>query len=132
MALRFEFDHGNKILLLRFEGRFTEESAQEVYREIRKYSTATDPSAGILDLSSVTEFAISSDFLRFMATLDPAMPDATSRPRVVVVPKTEGFGLFRMFGIMGERTNPLHRVVHTMDEALAELGVQAPHFEPME
>lgn len=129
---RFEFDSVNKILLGRVEGRLTEELFEEIFKAIRKYSIATDASAGIQDFSSVTEFAISSDFLRHFATLEPAMPDATRRPRVVVVPKTSAFGLFRMFALLGERRNPLLQVVHTMDEALAELGLQSPHFEPLE
>jgi hypothetical protein len=37
-----------------------------------------------------------------------------------------------MFQITGEATRPLLKVVRTMDEALADLGVQPPHFEPLE
>jgi hypothetical protein len=56
MAFRFEFDPLNKILLGRFEGRLTNESAAEFYGAVRKFVTMTDASAGIWDLSSVTEF----------------------------------------------------------------------------
>jgi hypothetical protein len=35
--LRFEFDPTNKILLLRVEGRLTEELVTEVYQAIRVY-----------------------------------------------------------------------------------------------
>lgn len=59
------------------------------------------------------------------------MPDAT-RPRIIVAPTTIGFGLARMFQILGESTRPLLTVVRTVDEALAALGVQSPHFEPLE
>jgi hypothetical protein len=52
--------------------------------------------------------------------------------RFVVGPQTHAFGLFRMFPITGEHTRPLLTVVHTMDEALAELGVQPPQFEPLQ
>ena len=64
MGFRFEFDPVNKILLVRFEGQLTDESLAELYKAFRKYSNATDAGAGIMDLSSVTEFAIGSEFLR--------------------------------------------------------------------
>lgn len=62
----------------------------------------------------------------------PAQASADRRPRVVVAPQKHAFGLFRMFQIAGEDTRPLLQVVHTMDEAFAALGVQSPHFEPLE
>ncbi len=128
---RFEFDVVNKILLLRLEGRLTEELATELFKAIRMYAVATDASAGIWDMSSVTEFSLSSDFIRDLAGREPAMPN-TFRPRFIVVPKTFAFGLARMFALLGKRRNPLLHVVHTLDEALAALGVRSPHFEPLE
>jgi hypothetical protein len=132
MAYRFELDPLHKILLFRFEGRLTDESLAECYRAIRKYSTATDAHMGIWDMSSVTEFAVSTEFVRQLAGQEPAMPDATRRPRIIVAPDTVGFGLSRMFQLVGEPTRPLLSVVHALDEALAELGVQSPHFESLE
>ncbi len=132
MAFRFEFDSANKLLLGRFEGKLTDESLSEFLRAIRHYSTATDARSGIADYSLVTEFAVTSDFIRYLANQEPSMPDAARRPRVVVFPATAGFGIGRMFQIMAEPKNPLLKVVHTMDEAFMELGVQSPHFEPLE
>ena len=131
-AYRFEFDPVNKILLLRSEGRLTDESLAEVYQAIRRYSTATDAGMGIWDSSSVTEFAVSTEFIRQLAKQDPAMPDATRRPSIIVAPDAVGFGLSRMFQFLGEPTRPLLNVVRTLDEALAALGIQSPHFEPLE
>ncbi len=132
MELRFEFDAVNKILLARPEGRLTDESFAEVYGAIRKYSTATDARAGIFDFSSVTEFAISAETVRRWAKQEPAMPDATARPRIIAVKAPSGFGLARMFQTVGAGTRPLLEVVHTVDEALAALGMQSPHFESLE
>ena len=132
LGFRFEFDAANKILLGRFEGRLTEESVAEFYDEIRKYSMATDASAGIWDFSAVTEFSATSESIRRLARREPAMPDATRRPRFIVAPATFIFGISRMFQILGESTRPLLTVVRTMDEALAALGVQSSHFEPLE
>jgi hypothetical protein len=132
MSFRFEFDAANKILLGRFEGRLTEESVAEFYGAIRKYSTATDVSAGIWDFSTVTEFAATSESILRLARREPAMPDPTRRPRFIVAPATSVFGLSRMFQVSGESTRPLLAVVRTIEEALAALGVQSPHFEPLE
>jgi hypothetical protein len=132
MGFRFEFDPANKILLLRCEGRLTDESLAEYYRAARKYSTATDANVGIFDSSLVTDFAVSTEFIRALASQEPAMPDAFKRPRFIVALTTVGFGLARMFQTLGEPTRPLLKVVHTLDEALAALGVQSPQFGLLE
>jgi hypothetical protein len=49
----------------------------------------------------------------------------------IVAPTDFGFGLARKFQMEGEHTRPLLEVVHTMDEALAALGIRSPHFEPL-
>jgi hypothetical protein len=132
MAVRFEFDSTNKILLARVEGPLTDEFLAEYYDAVRKYSTETDASAGIFDFSSVTEFAVTAEFIRRLAGREPAMPYATSRPRILVAPQIYGFGLLRMFQLLGETTRPMLQVAHSMDEAFTILGVQSPHFEPLE
>jgi hypothetical protein len=132
MAYRFEFDPVNKILLFRFEGQLTDESLAESYRAIRKYWAATDASVGFWDFSSVTQFAVSSEYIRQLASQEPAMGDTTARPRCIIVPNTVGFGLSRMFQIIGEPARPLLNVVRTLDEALATLDIQSTHFEPLD
>jgi hypothetical protein len=131
MAFRFEFDTANRILLCRVEGRLTDKLLAECYGAIRTYSTATDAKMGILDLSAVTQFAVSSEFIRHLARQEPAMPDATRRLRIIAVEGMVGFGLARMFQLTGEDTRPMLQVVHTLNEALVALGVPSPHFEPL-
>jgi hypothetical protein len=130
MAFRFEFDRANKILLMRVEGRLTDESLAEVYRTGLEHWAATDVHASIWDFSFVTEFAVSAEFIHELANQDPAVTDLAKRPRFIVAPTTVGFGPSRMFQIVGEPKRPLLKVVRTLDEALAELGVQSPHFDP--
>ena len=132
MALRVEFDPSNKILLLRFDGQLTDDAVAELYQAIRKHWIAADASMGIVDFSSVTDFALSGDLIRKLANQEPCIPDATSRPRVIVAPQAHVFGLTRMFQILGETTRPLLSVVHTLDEALAALGIHSPHFESLQ
>jgi len=131
MAYRFEFDRVNKILLIRFEGRVTDELLAEGYRAAQEYATSMDARASIMDCSSVTEFAVSAERIRQMADQEPVLADPTC-PRFIVAPATHIFGLARMFQIAGQDTRPQLRVVRTMDEALAALGIQSPHFEPLE
>jgi hypothetical protein len=132
MGFRFEFESRNKVLLVRVEGRLTDELLAETLGAIRTYSIATDASAGIFDFSSVTEVAISTGFVAKLAAQDPAMPDATRRRRIIVAPTAVAFGLSRMFQMLGERTRPLLEVVRSMDEALAALGIESAHFEALE
>ena len=75
---------------------------------------------------------MSAECLRELANEEPAVTDPAKRPRIVIAPTTVGFGLARMFQIVGERKRPLLKVVRTLDEAFAELGIQSPHFEPLE
>jgi hypothetical protein len=133
MEFRFEIDRGNKILLLRVSGRLTDELLAEIYQEVRTHTRAIDIRAGIIDFSSVKDWAVSSAFLRELAKQEPAMADATQRRRrILVAPAAVGFGLARMFQMLGESTRPLLEVVHTLEEALAALGAQSGKFEPFE
>jgi hypothetical protein len=50
----------------------------------------------------------------------------------MVMPNTTGYGLARMYQIVGELTQPLVRVAATLEEPRASLGVQSAHFEPLE
>ena len=132
MAFRFEFDPVHKILLARFEGQLTNESAEEYHDALGKNWRATEARAGIWDLSGVTDFAVTAEFLRNLAVRKPISPGLTNHPRFIVVPVTAGYGLMRMFQISGESARPLLHVVRTLDEAIAALGIQSPHFEPIE
>lgn len=132
MAFRFEFDPVNKILLARFEGQLTNDSATEYHDALGKNWSATNPRAGIWDLSAVTEFALASDFLRSLAMRKPITPGLIDHPRFIIVPESAGFGLMRMFQIAGESARPLLHVVRTVDEALKTLGAQSPHFKPID
>jgi hypothetical protein len=131
MAFRFEFDAEHKILLMRFEGPLTDESLTDVYRAIRMYATATDANAGIWDFSSVTKFAVSSEFVRYIGRLEPVAPNLTRR-RFIVVQHSLAYGLARMFQIIGEPRNRRLKVVYSLDEALTALSTPSPRFEPLE
>lgn len=131
-AFRFEFDPRNKILLLRFEGRLTDESLSEIHRTARIHWAATGARAGIGDYTSATEFPLSAELVRTLARQGAPMPEPTEHPHFIVMPNTTGYGLARMYQIIGELRQPLVHVVRSLDEALAALGVQSSHFESLE
>jgi len=131
MGFRFECERVNKILLIRVEGRVTDELLAGSYRAAQKYAALMDASVSIMDCSSVTEFDVSTERIRQLANQEPVLLDP-KRPRFIIAPKTSVFGLARMFQTMGESTRPLLKVVHTLDEAFAALGIQSTHFEPFE
>lgn len=131
-GFRFEFDTGNRILLMRFEDtRLTDESLAEVYAANRQYAIATDAHAGIADFSAVMYVDLSAAFIRQLARQEPSMLRATERARIVVFKDEVGFGMARMFQMLGESTRPLFLVVRSLDEALEALGAESAHFEPL-
>jgi hypothetical protein len=132
MGHRFEFDPINKILLARFEGRLTNDAALKYHDALGRNWRATGALVGIWDLSAVTEFAASSDFLRSLAARKPITPGLVDHPRFIVAPVTAGYGLMRMFQIAGELSRPSLHVVRTVEEALAALGVKSARFEVLD
>ena len=122
-GFRADYAQETKILLIRVEGRLTDKSLAGLYEASRKYSTITDAKLSMVDLSSVTEFAVSTEFIRHQARQEPARTD----PRIIVAPQTYAFGLFRMLQLLGELTHPLLHIVHTLDEAFAALGIESQH-----
>jgi hypothetical protein len=131
MGFRFEFDPVNKIMLIRFKGRVTDELLARSYRDAQKHATAIDARVSVMDCSLVTEFDVSTELIRQLANRQPVLEDP-KRPRFIIAPKAFVFGLARMFQIMGESTRPLLKIVHTMGEVLEAIGVESPRFEPLE
>jgi hypothetical protein len=125
MDFRVEFDQVNTISLMRVEGRLTDESLNDLYKASRQYSSATDARVSIVDLSDVSEFAVSAQLIRYLAHQKPASPDARRRC-FIVAPEAYAFGLCRMFQLLGEAARPLLQIVHTVGEAFAAIGIQ-PH-----
>ena len=130
MPFHFEFEPVHAILRCRVEGPVTDESLKQYYQELCAHAARLLPRSGITDFSAVTSFEVSSETVRELAHLAPALPDP-SRPRVAVAPSGLVFGLVRMFQTVGGETRPKLHVVRTLEEAYAFLDVQAPRFEPL-
>jgi len=76
----------------------------------------------------VTEVQLSGAAVRWMAAFKPTVFPADML-KVFVSPMDVMFGVSRMFQEAGFGTRWNIRVVHTMDEALKEVGVESPEFE---
>jgi hypothetical protein len=76
--------------------------------------------------------SIPAERIRQLARQQPALPEMIALPRIAVAPAISNFGLARMFQIVGEEKRLGLQVVHTIEEAFEILGVQSPHFEPLE
>lgn len=113
------------------EGRVTDDLIQDYYRVVGKYVVRTNARAGIFDLSGVTSWEVSNETVRSLARSLPALVDS-SLPRFIVAPASHLFGTARMFQMLGEKTRPQLRVVRTLAETYAALGITAPKYEPVE
>lgn len=129
MSYYFEFDATNKILRCKFEGRVGDEELKKYDQEAREVAVVTNPRAGVVDLSGVTEFAVTRKTIVQLAEKSPAIPDPDS-PRVLIAPAPAVYGMARMFEMEAEGTRRNLHVVRTEQEAWAILGVPEPRFGP--
>ncbi len=123
MGFVFDFDPTHQILRSRFSGRVTDEDLLNHQRVGLLLVTSLDPRFAIIDLSGADPFEVTSDGMRKLAKLPPAMPKV-DRPRVVIAPSDYTFGMARIFEIEGEATRPNLHVVRSAKEAFAILGVE--------
>lgn len=125
-AFRAPSNQKPRTMLIRVEGNSTDESLAALYEASRAYPAAT---FSIVDLSAVTDCAVTCDFIRNSAKQQAARTK-THSPLFIVAPQPCIYGLCRTFQTLTEGT--LHIViVHTVHEAFAAIGVDPPHFEPL-
>jgi len=127
-----DFDAANNILRAMIEGKITGDILLNFHATATKYLAAHQPCRIILDLSPVTEFAVSSDAIRRLASAPPPL-SSPGGVWILVIQKDVIYGLACMFQILTE-TNGNYcelQVVRTMDEAYRLLEVKSPAFRPV-
>ena len=72
---------------------------------------------------------MSPEFLCELSKMEPAMPNPHTRRRFFVAPAGVGSAIPRMFEIAVEHTHPLLKIVRSVSEALAALGIESPQFQ---
>jgi hypothetical protein len=130
MPYIFEFAKSESILRCTFGGSVDDDLLKEYYRAAATVVEKLQPRAAITDFSVVASFDVSPDTIARLARSAPVMTDATA-PRFIVAPSAHLFGMARMFQIIGEPTRAALRVVRSLPEAYAALGVKEPIFEPV-
>jgi hypothetical protein len=122
----FEFDAERRVLLITLGKTLTEKGFLQAYIAIQSFVAAEGLCRGITDFSAVETFEISVNFVHQLARRPPAFP--IGRPRVVVAPRDDIFGLARMFQLLRDEMNGELHVVRTLDEACALLCIDSPRF----
>lgn len=130
MAYVFELDTIHRVLLFRFSGEVSEQRIGQFYSEAGAQIERIHPRAAIFDFTAVTSFNVSSASIRNLAEASPLISDVAC-PRVVVAPAQHIFAMSRMFQIWGEGSRPSFKVIHSMGEALAVIGIDSADFRPL-
>ena len=131
MSHKFDFDLTNKVIRAQVEGIVTDESLKEYYASASRLGRLNPTFSGICDMSAVSFVAISSQTIRALAKLPPAVPNPEI-PRCIVAGSPAMFGIARMFELEGGATRPNLHVVRSEREAFAILGIVKPRFGSVE
>jgi len=130
MPCAFDFDSANRILRCRLNGQVDDEILKDFFQAGSKHAIRIRPAAGVVDLSDVTSFDVSTPVIKALAKSTPVLHDPDLR-RVVIAPSPGIYGMMRMFEMEGEATRPGLQVVRSEREAWAVLAVRNPQFEPL-
>lgn len=131
MPYTFDFDSANRILRCRLSGQVNDEILKDFFQAGSQNAIRAQPSAGVVDLSEVTSFNVSTPAIKALARSAPVLHDPELR-RVVIAPSPGIYGMMRMFEMEGEATRPGLQVVRSEREAWAILAVRNPKFEPLD
>src|SRR5215472_680407 len=127
-ALRFDRKH--KVLLIIFGKVATQASALSTYAAVERVVGVEGPCSVIADLSAVEKVEVTGDFVCSIAWMPHVIP--AGKLRIIVAPRTEIYGLSRMFQLYrGTKSSDVH-VVHTLEEAHNLLGLESLSFESVD
>ena len=121
-----DLDPTHRVLRGTVTSAFTDEGCTHLYRTVERLTSRDGPYAGILDLTQAPAFPISSNTVRVLAALEPAMPGG--RPRVIVAPEAVIYGLFRMFELIRDSMGGQFQVVRSLEKAYDMVGVRPEDF----
>jgi len=126
----YQFEDRYRILLASVCGSVDDDELRELYFDIRRRKDKEKALSGILDLTGVTTFDVTSGVIYGLALLPPNFVDPTLR--AVVAPTDFLFGMARMFQIAGSDTRKELLIVRTLNEALTKLNAKDAHFHKHE
>jgi hypothetical protein len=128
------FDRASEVVLARFTGVFTTEDfvnydAALIHFLSNDGQPFADRVRGLCDYSAIEAIAVPQSRIAEQASRPPII----KRLRVVVAPRNAGDGFghsYRRHQRIAADSEPV--VVATLAEAYASLGLDNPHFEPVE
>ena len=123
---RLHFDAKHRILHIAFGKRVTKDSYMAAYDAAKHVVAARGPCSLIADFSAVEKFDLSTDFLREIGTMEPAVPAGMGR--IVVAPQPVVYGSSRIVETLRSETIAAIKVVRTLDEAFAAFSTHASEF----
>ena len=128
LALLFERTH--RVLLSRFGGSFTSEDMERVDRAVMLIIGREGPIRGILDFTDVETIEVSRARLAERAR-QPQI--AAGQERVFVANKPHILAAAHVYATLQyEFGSMAPRIVSTLAEASALLGMQEPRFDPVD
>ncbi len=130
MPYRFDFDSTHQVLRGQLEGRVSDQELVEFFKEIKREWARLSPQAGVADCSGLTALEVNAQTVRTLAKTPPEDSDA-EKPRFIVAPAPDVFGLARLFQFEGEAARPNLHVVRSLREVCVIMGVQKLFFEPL-
>ena len=130
MGFVADYDAKDNILRITFEGNLTDEVALMCSQALRKSLASESPFNVIIDLTGVTKYDVSPEFIGRIAMGRPSQSPSV-RVLVIVAPKDYAYGMSRMFQQLSESNRPNQSVVRSMEDAYRVLGLNSPEFMPL-
>jgi hypothetical protein len=129
MGFSLLYDHGNGVLLVRFERVLTRAVHEAVFAAARRFVEKFGDRPAIADFSAVEEVDVDMEFWRELGRRPRVIRGAA---RVLVAPEDQVFGMIRMYGLLQAGSGDEPMVVRTLTQACAYLGIDRPDFRPIE
>jgi hypothetical protein len=120
------FHPKGRVLLIFMGSTVTKASAVAAQAAVRCFLAAEGPCSIIANLSGVEREELPGDFIRSLARTPSAI--ASGEWLILVAPQNVMYGLCRMFHLWRDEAEN-HKIVRTLDEGCALLGVKPEDFQ---
>jgi hypothetical protein len=120
------YDPSKRVLLVLMGRTVTKASSAAAQTAVQRLIADEGPCSIIADLSAIETEEVPGDFVQSLARAPSAI--SSGQWLILVAPQTVIYGLSRMFHLWrGEAEN--HKIVRTLEEGYALLGVEAEDFQ---
>lgn len=124
MAVSFQYDAAQQLLLVTFEGDLRDPELVQAHRTTRECASEYPVQRGIIDGLKVRLFEGSAETVRSLAHQPSMFPQDVDH--CIVVQQDSLYGMARMYQLLGGESRERLRVVRTLQEAYDYLKIQAP------